>query len=95
VTAAKKGPSVSPFEIDRQSPEIALILHGGEREFKSAPVINTAQTPPDDADIIKLWLANRDGGTVAPDFESWYDGAQMFNLFRNDEKFMPGTFRTC
>jgi hypothetical protein len=31
---------------------------------------------------------------VPPGFEGWYEGARVFNLFRNDKNVMLGTFMT-
>ena len=58
MTTEKKGPCDSPFEIDRQSPEIALILRGGEREFKSArSTFSTEITSLQARIAVTLWSA--------------------------------------
>ena len=42
-------------------------------------VLQRADTPVNDEDVKNIWMENRTGGTV--DFQKWYAGAQMFNIF--------------
>ena len=55
----------------------------GDRPQVHILVLQTPDTPSNDDDIKNIWKEVRNGGTRA-DFEKWYAGAQMFNIFHED-----------
>ena len=61
-----------------------IIKPVGDRPQVHILVLQTADTPVNDDDIKNIWMENRTGGTVPPDFEKWYAGAQMFNVFNGN-----------